>query len=65
MSICGLIELIFGEHVHNSLIFIMNGGDWIWSSEQLYFSPRTVAMFGEISPLSLCKVVEIAKINLS
>ena len=43
----------------------MNGGDWIWSSEQLYFSPRTVAMFDEISSLSLCKVVEIVKINLS
>ena len=36
--ICGSIELIFGEHVQNSLIFILNGEDWIWSSEQLYFS---------------------------
>ena len=26
--ICGLIELIFGEHVLNSLIFILNGADW-------------------------------------
>ena len=40
--ICGSIESIFGEHVQNSLIFILNGGDWIWSSEQLYFSLRTV-----------------------
>ena len=40
--ICGSIEPIFGEHVQNSLIFILNGGDWIWSSKQLYFSPRIV-----------------------
>ena len=33
MSFCGLIELFFGEHVFNSLIFILNGGDWGWSSE--------------------------------
>ena len=62
--ICGSIELIFYDHVQNSLIFILNGGNWIWSLEQLYFSLRTMAMFNEISPLSLCKVVEIAKINL-
>ena len=62
--ICGSIELIFGEHVQNSLIFILNDEDWIWSSEQLYFSLRIVVVFGEISPLSLYKVVEIAKINL-
>ena len=29
----GLIELFFGEHVFNSLIFILNGGYWGWSSE--------------------------------
>ena len=40
--ICGLIEPIFGEHVHDLLIFILNGEDWIWSSEELYFSLRTV-----------------------
>ena len=62
--IYGSIELIFGEHVQNSLIFILNDEDWIWSSEQLYFSLRIVVVFGEISPLSLYKVVEIAKINL-
>ena len=30
----GLIEMIFGWHVLNLLIFILNGGDWIWSLEQ-------------------------------
>ena len=43
--ICGSIEPIFRVYVQNSLIFILNGGDWIWSLEQLYFSPRTVVCF--------------------
>ena len=38
----GSIKLIFGKHVQNSLVFIRNGGDWIRSSEKLYFSLRTV-----------------------
>ena len=37
-------------------MFILNGGDWIWSSEQLYFSPRTVTVFGEISPFTTTKI---------
>ena len=48
------VEIGFG--VQNSYISVQ---------EQLYFSSRTVVVFGKISPLSLCKVVEIAKINLS
>ena len=33
-SFHGLIELFFGEHILNSLIFILKSGDWGWSSEQ-------------------------------
>ena len=40
--ICGSIEPIFGVYVQNSLILILDGGDWIWSLEQLYFSSKTV-----------------------
>ena len=42
--ICGLIELIFGEHVPNSLIFILNGEVLNWSSEQWCLCPRTVTV---------------------
>ena len=49
--ICGLIELIFGEHVLNSLIFIFNGADCNWNSEQWCLCPRTVTLFCEISLL--------------
>ena len=41
----------FGEHVLNSLIFILNGADWNWSSEQWCLCPRTVTLFFEISLL--------------
>ena len=63
--VCGPIDLKFGGEVCDSLIFNLNNGDWIWSSERSSFSLRTVVVFDDISPLSLCKVVEIAKINLS
>ena len=41
----------FGEHVLNSLIFILNGEDWNWSSEQWCLCPRIVTLFSEISLL--------------
>ena len=41
----GLIELIVCEHVLNSLIFVLNGADWNWSSEQWCLCPRIVTLF--------------------
>ena len=32
--ICGPINLKFGGEVLNSLIFILNGGDWGWNLEK-------------------------------
>ena len=59
----GLIELIFGEHVLNSLIFILNGADWNWSSEQWCYCLRTVTLFCEISLLFYSSLFAFAKIK--
>lgn len=37
--ICGPIELKFGRRVHNSRLYILDGGDQIWSILQLVFGP--------------------------
>ena len=57
----GLIELIFGEHVLNSLILILTGEDWNLSSEQWCLCPRTVTLFCEISLFVLCKLICICQ----
>ena len=59
----GLIELIFGENVLNSLIFIVNGEDWNWSSEQWCLCPRTVTLFCEISLLFYASRFAFVKIK--
>ncbi len=43
MSICGPIELKFCRDVHNTWIYIMNGGDWILSILYQCLSSWTVA----------------------
>ena len=50
------IELIFGEHVRDSLFFILNGGDWIWTVRTLsvlilitaYLSCFALVRFGSL-----------------
>ena len=65
LQVCGYIRQWIDDNVLN-YVSEEKHAQSLWNKlKQLYFSLRTMVMFGKISPLSLCKVVEIANINLS